>query len=454
MPKRKTQAEFIAQIQEIWGTERFDLSQVHYVNINTPIIVKCNVCGETWKPQPDNLLHGHGCPTCSGNKKHTVESFIKKAREVHGDKYDYSKVVYVNRNTEIIITCPEHGDFLQTPKNHLDGKGCRECAKLIMGGERLSLADFLRRAKEVHGDEYDYSLVKHIKNNREKLPIICKKHGLFQQSAHAHIDLGQGCRECGKYLIREKLKGHGRTKRGYNTEAFIKKAREMHGDTYDYSLVDFKDCRTPVTIICKKHGPFPQIPYYHLAGNGCRQCYDERHSETIQKPFEQFVEEARAIHGDDYDYDESSYKGSKKKMKIYCKKCQKFFPQTPYNHVSMRQGCPHCQQSQGEKRVEMALTAMGIKFIPQYKIPYKDGVVVKRGGIYPDFYLPEKRTFIEFNGSQHYKASSRFGGVPNFTRQQKRDQILRQYCADNGFRLIEIPYTDFDRIEEILEHEL
>lgn len=454
MPRRKTQEEVIAQIHEVWGTERFDLSQVRYVNNKTPITIKCNVCGDTWGPTPDNLLNGHGCPTCAGCKKHTLESFIKKAREIHGNKYGYSKIEWVDRNTEVIITCPVHGDFPQTPRNHLHGNGCKECAKLTMGSERLSLTVFLKRAKEVHGDEYDYSLIKHIKNNREKLPIICKMHGVFMQSAHAHLDAGNGCRECGKYLTREKLKGHGRTKRGYNTKTFIEKAQEIHGDTYDYSQVNFKDVRTPVTIVCKKHGPFPQVPYYHLAGNGCRQCYDERHSETVQKPFEQFVAEARAVHGDDYEYDETSYKGSKKKMRIYCKKCKKYFPQMPYNHINMRQGCPHCQKSQGEKKVAMTLTEMGVQFTPQYKIAYKDGVIIKRGGIYVDFYLPEKRIFIEFNGSQHYKASSRFGGEPNFTRQQKRDQILRQYCADNDYQLIEIPYTDFDRIEEILDREL
>ena len=102
----------------------------------------------------------------------------------------------------------------------------------------------------------------------------------------------------------------------------------------------------------------------------------------------------------------------------------------------------------------MTLTEMGIQFVPQCKIAYKDGVVIKRGGIYVDFFLPDRRTYIEFNGKQHYKACSRFGGEPHFTRQQKRDQILRKYCADNDYHLIEIPYTDFDRIEEILEREL
>ena len=453
MPRRKTQQEFIADAIAVWG-DKLDFSKVVYKNNHTAIEVKCNECGETWWPKPDNLLHKHGCPTCAGCKELTKETFIKRANEVHGNRYEYSKVIWNGSKSKVIITCHEHGDFLQSPKDHLAGCGCRECAKLTMGSPRMSISDFLRKAHEVHGNEYDYSLVKHIKNNREKLPIKCRTHGVFMQTAHAHIDAEQGCPECSKYFLKEKLKGHGRTKRGFSALTFIEKAVKVHGDTYDYSLVDYKDVRTPITIVCKKHGPFQQVPYYHLAGNGCRKCYDERHSESVAKPFEQIVKESRDVHGNDYEYDEQSYKGMKKKMKIFCKKCGRHFLQMPYYHIAMRQGCPYCQKSLGEKRVAMALTKMGIQFDPQHRVPYKDGVVVKRGGIYVDFYLPNHKTFIEFNGKQHYNPCTHFGGEVRFSRQQKRDQILRDYCASHDYHLIEIPYTDFDYIEQILEDEL
>ncbi len=87
MPRRKTQEEFISDMISIWGEDAFDLSQVHYKNNHTPVTVKCNVCGDTFYPKPDNLLHGHGCPNCAGCKKMTLDTFIKKANEVQGNKY-------------------------------------------------------------------------------------------------------------------------------------------------------------------------------------------------------------------------------------------------------------------------------------------------------------------------------------------------------------------------------
>jgi hypothetical protein len=127
-----TQEEFIAKAEKIWG-DKLDFSNVIYVNNRTNINVKCNVCGECFTPKPDNILHQHGCPNCGNNKKMTQESFLEKAKLVHGSRYDYSKVVFLSRMKEVTITCKEHGDFQQTPKNHLSGKGCFECAKRQWG---------------------------------------------------------------------------------------------------------------------------------------------------------------------------------------------------------------------------------------------------------------------------------------------------------------------------------
>ncbi len=447
MPKKKTQEEFLADVKKIWGN-RLDFSNAIYVNNHTNVEVKCNECGETFTPKPDNLLHRHGCPVCGGNKKMTRESFIEKAKQIHGGKYDYSKVIWVDRMTEVIITCPIHGDFIQVPKNHLQQKGCKECAKLTMGSERMSLERFLEKSNLTHGNRYDYSLIKGFRNNREKLPIICREHGVFMQSAHAHIDSRQGCPECGKLIVGEAHEG-----RRLTTEEFVEKAKGVHGNKYDYSLVDYKDTKTPITIICKKHGQFEQIPNYHLSGCGCQQCFEEKRGQSSLITFDEFVKRAKNVHGDAYVYSPADYRKTKEKIKIFCKKCGKYFNQTPHNHLA-GQGCPHCNISNGERMVELALTRMGLEFIPQYKIEYKDGVVIKRGGLYVDFFIPSKKTFIEFNGKQHYKPCERFGGKKSFERQKKRDEILRKYSKENGYDLIEIPFTEFKRINDILLEEL
>lgn len=188
-------------------------------------------------------------------KRLTTEEFIAKARAIHGDKYDYSKVEYVNIRTPVIITCPEHGDFPQRPDNHIVLKqGCAGCA----GVAKKDVNTFIREAKKIHGDRYDYSLVEY-KNANTKVKIICPEHGVFEQTPHNHL-YNKGCPECA-----------GCTK--LTKEKFIRKAREVFGDKYDYSLVEYVDWKTKVKIICPEHGVFEQTPNNHTShGSGCPCC--------------------------------------------------------------------------------------------------------------------------------------------------------------------------------------
>lgn len=371
MPGRKSQEEFIEEVKTVWGEDAFDLSQVHYINRRTPVEVKCKTCGETFYPQPGNLLSGHGCSNCAGCMKMTLDLFIRKANKVHGNKYTYSKAVWKGNKTEVVITCPVHGDFVQIPKNHLHGNGCKECAKLTMGSERLSLERFLEKAKEAHGARYDYSLIKKIKNNRQKLPIICKKHGVFMQSAHAHLDAKSGCPYC-------------------------------------------------------KH---PSLPV----------------------PLEDFIRRAREKHGEKYDYSKVSYEKLTNKVIITCRDCGYQFLQSAANHLRGA-GCPHCCQSKGERTVRLALERMGVTFREQE--PFYSPIAPNKKHVFKvDFYVPEKRLIIEYNGQYHYR-----GPYINHEGRLKdhpgRDKALRVFCEEEHYNLLEIPYWDFDRIEEILEKEL
>ena len=180
------------------------------------------------------------------SKKITTEEFIARAKVIHGDKYDYSKVEYVNSYTKVCIICPEHGEFWATPHCHLDGKGCPKCAVYKRG--KLTTEEFIRRAKEVHGDKYDYSKVEYT-HQATKVCIICPEHGEFWQKPAHHMN-GNGCPKCAG--------------RGMTTEAFIKKAREIHGDKYDYSKVVFCGKHKKVCIICPEHGEFWQVAGRHL----------------------------------------------------------------------------------------------------------------------------------------------------------------------------------------------
>ena len=121
----------------------------------------------------------------------TRDDFIQKAREIHGDKYDYSHVIYTNVKTKVKIVCPLHGVFQQTPDKHLHGKcGCPKCA----GNVVLTTREFVEMAREIHGDEYSYDHVVY-KNNREPVLITCSLHGDFEQIPYVHLE-GSGCPVC------------------------------------------------------------------------------------------------------------------------------------------------------------------------------------------------------------------------------------------------------------------
>ncbi|HDV2027851.1 TPA: GIY-YIG nuclease family protein [Escherichia coli] len=184
-------------------------------------------------------------------KKKTTEQFIAEAKAVHGDKYDYSKVEYKGYKTKVKIICPIHGEFEQTPSDHINhGNRCPKCA----GNAPLDTETFIARAKEVHGDKYDYSKTVY-KGARDKVVIICPIHGEFKQKPSNHLS-GYGCKGC-------------KTK---TAEEFITDARKIHGNKYDYSKVEYVNSHTNVIIVCPEHGEFKQKPSNHLAGKGCTEC--------------------------------------------------------------------------------------------------------------------------------------------------------------------------------------
>ena len=290
-----TKEDFISKAISVHG-EKYDYSQVNYVNNRTKVKIICPTHG-TFEQRPSvHTIKGCGCPYCGNVPRYTTETFIKAARRVHGDKYDYSKVNFINGTTEVTIICPIHGEFQQKPIVHLNGSGCQKCA----GNVKYTTETFIEAAKNVHGNKYDYSKVEYI-NSSTKVTIICPTHGEFQQLPSEHLQ-GKGCIHCA-----------GKAK--YTNETFIAAAREVHGEKYDYSKVNYINCMTEVTIICPIHGEFKQRPVSHLQGSGCQRC-----GGTMKYTKETFIEAARNIHGDKYDYSKVEYVDYNKKIIIICPK--------------------------------------------------------------------------------------------------------------------------------------
>jgi very-short-patch-repair endonuclease len=318
--------EFINKSTEIHG-DKYEYSKVEYEHNLKEVIITCKKHGD-FEQLPKTHKRGNGCRDCgllkrANSKKSNTNEFIIKSKDIHGDKYDYSKVEYIKAMEKVIITCKEHGDFEQTPNGHLDGKGCRKCSTEINSDkQRKTTKQFITEAIQIHNDKYDYSKVVY-KNTGEKVIIICKEHGDFLQTPNGHLD-GKGCIKCaGCYKS--------------NTEEFVKKSKEIHGDKYDYSNVEYKKVNEKVIITCKEHGDFEQTPNGHLNGLGCFKC---GHKMFILSNND-FINKAKEMHGDKYDYSNVEYNKMNEKVIITCKE-HGDFEQTPSNHITHKQGCPIC----------------------------------------------------------------------------------------------------------------
>ena len=311
--------------------------------------------------------------------KRTLEDFIALAQQVHGQKYDYSAATYLNSPTPLQIFCPVHGAFMQSPSNHLAGKGCRKCASKAAGDKYRKSGDaFVEEARKVHGDRYDYSACNY-KTARLKLAIRCKVHGLFEQVPYVHLR-GAGCPTCGKESI-------GQAHRTSQQE-FIEQGIAKYGEKFDYSEVEYVNAWTPVLITCPVHDVFSQTPAAHLHHNtyGCPQCAIDDASNRGRGPrgprpddrttTAEFIERAVAKHKGKYDYTLVEYTTSKEKVTIICK-AHGAFQQDASGHLAGR-GCPKCgderiaasQRQSIESFVARARAAHGDKF-DYSKVDYK-----------------------------------------------------------------------------------
>lgn len=207
-----------------------------------------------------------------GRKAYTTEECISKFNEVHGNLYSYTKVLYCNSSTSVIITCEIHGDFKQRPNDHIKGSGCPKCStirykrSINQVTERNNTSNVVYRATLCHGDKYDYSLVEcnFLKDN---VKVICYTHGIFNIAAY-NLVRGRGCPSCKAVQTGDRLRS--------NTEDFKRKVTDKFQNKYNLSEVDYgKNSQDKVRIGCLDHGYFMITPSNLLSGRGCPICAKE-----------------------------------------------------------------------------------------------------------------------------------------------------------------------------------
>ena len=266
--KKFTQEDFIRKARQVHGWH-YDYSNVEYVNSKTKVCIICPKHGEFWQ-LPNAHIQGNDCPKCRNNKisktkTRSTEDFINKSKLTHKDRYDYSKTTYKGVHQKVCIICPEHGEFWQEASLHLKGGGCPKCwnVRKIQLHTKWNIDKFINKSKEIHGEKYIYSKVV-FKDYNTPVCIICPKHGEFYQSPGSHLN-GQGCKKCGYEKNKISLK--------LSQQEVIARIKEIWGDLYGLSEVQYNGMNNPIKLICKEHGTFHIRPFHLLINKcGCPKC--------------------------------------------------------------------------------------------------------------------------------------------------------------------------------------
>jgi hypothetical protein len=380
-----------------------------------------------------------------------TQEFIEQSISIHGYKYDYSKVDFVKKSTDVIIVCPKHGEFTIRASDHLRGRGCAKCAN----NQTLTTDEFIERAINVHGNKFDYSKVRYV-NSKTEVCIICPIHGETWQKPCKHLKNKYGCYKCS-------IKSRA-DKRKLLFDGFVKKARKIHGDKYDYSNVKYENNRVKVCIICPKHGEFWQTPDDHFTSFGCSLCANEHRAKSKTKSLEHVIEEFKNVHGNKYDYSKVKYNGCFENVCIICPKHGEFW-QTPDNHLHGR-GCPICNESKLEKNVREFLYNANIEYVPQKTYEW----LINKKQMKLDFYLPQYNIAIECQGLQHfnYALNTKYGWFDgekdlsiikeNIQKVIDKDNLKRKLCEEHGIKIfyfsnlgIEYPYEVYEDLNIMIE---
>lgn len=300
MSKRQkmTTERFVSLSRKAYG-DAYNYDQSVCNAVKDRVCVTCPIDGHgDWWPVANNHLSGKaGCPACAGNQPLSLGTFIRRASLKHNNRYDYSKVVYTNNHTPVLIRCPDHDVFPQIPMSHLAGQGCPTCA----GKGLTTLARFIQLSREIHGDKFEY-LDSSVRTTTGKVRLRCKSNGHeFQQKYGTHIYQKSGCPICA-----------GRFKK--TTEQFIADARAVHGDRYDYTSTDYIGKAKKVVIGCPTHGSFSQTPNTHLSGAGCPKCAADNKLVGTKA----YIAKAQAVHGEKYTYENTVYSGSANNLLVTC----------------------------------------------------------------------------------------------------------------------------------------
>jgi len=368
----------------------------------------------------------------------SLNEFIERSKSIHGNKYNYSKVIFVNNLEKIIIICEQHGEFEQRPKEHYSGRGCKKCFH-----DKLSYTTdkFIQKAKQIHKDKYDYSNTIYI-DSKTKINIICKKHGLFEQIAANHLN-GSGCKKCSfKNKIFKPTSDlniiHGKP---FTNEEFIQKSKNKFPNKFNYSNTVYLSTRDKVNLQCIGHNQeFTINAGLHLRGEtgGCPKCIYENASKRRAKSQEKFINECNLIHNKKYNYTKVKYINGNKKITIICN-VHGEFDQQAGAHLQ-GQGCPKCFVHKNENECKNIIEKLTDEYFTRERPKFLNKLEY-------DCYNDTLKLALEYNGIQHYEYSPFFhnNNRKKFEKQQENDKLKKELSHQKGIYLIVVPYWIIDK---------
>ena len=421
MSRRLTTEEFLQKLKDRgYYKEDYDYSKAEYIDYYTKIIIIYKKFDTEHLIPPSMLYNENGCIIKNATEKNKY--FKKRLEEIHGDRYDHSKVVYVNSQTKVIII--DKGNNIEhalNPNTLMWGTGNCSIKSTINKTEH-----FLQKLKDkgYYNKDYDYSEVNYT-DDRTKVIVIDKRFKTKHMISPNTMLNGVRC----------SIK-NATNKNDY----FIIKSNLIHDNRYKYPLFNFTSARSKIEIECEIHGIFKQRLCNHLDGIGWPQC-----GGSCKLTNKEFIERSREAHDNYYSYPSTKYINNKSMVEITCP-IHGLFKQLAGSHLSGR-GCSICKLSKGEINIKNILDNLNITYKRQKK--FKDCKNIKNLSF--DFYVPEINLLIEYSGMQHYKSTKGWGGEKDFKLRQLRDQIKVDYCKNNNINLLIIPYTEFNNIESIIK---
>lgn len=427
--------EYIQKSQTIHG-DVYDYSKTIFTDLNNFIKITCHIHGEFEIRAKYHIYQKRGCQKCAHLNKlkalrMTTESFIEKAKGIHGDMYDYGSVNYINSRIKVDIICSLHGVFQQLPDSHLQNHGCPKCNTDRKKVTIFSVDEIKARFREVHGDTYDYSLINEYIGITNPLNVICKVHGVFATSYIKHYHHQSGCSNCNGGVLLSK-------------DIVIERFKSVHGDLYNYSEFIYVDAHTKGIIICPIHGKFSQsYTDHYLLSHKCPGC-----AGVVKLTNDDFISRALLLHNDKYDYSKTNYISSNEKVLVTCKE-HGDFEVFASNHTHKQSGCPKCSNHISKAQIEI------YEFVKSFD---NSTILEDResySGLFLDIFIPNKKLVIEYNGCYWHAINN--SKTTRFKKPSHLYDKMKQ-IQSHGLRVINIYEDEWlnnrMQIEQIIKNAL